>query len=112
MDSSEELPRGEIIIEEESGKKSFMFDCPACGISHSLRLTDGSANDNGGWWWCGSMSSPTFNPSLLVRWGKGPNEKCGDRVCHSFIRDGYIEYLTDCTHELAGKTIRLPPYED
>jgi len=27
--------------------------------------------------------------------------------CHSFIRDGQIEFCSDSTHELAGKTVRL-----
>lgn len=28
--------------------------------------------------------------------------------CHSFVRDGKIEFLGDCTHEMAGTTIELP----
>lgn len=28
-------------------------------------------------------------------------------VCHSFVRDGKIEFLGDCTHEFAGKTVDL-----
>jgi hypothetical protein len=27
--------------------------------------------------------------------------------CHLFITDGKIEYLADCTHELAGKTVEM-----
>lgn len=27
--------------------------------------------------------------------------------CHTFIRQGHIEYLTDCDHSLAGKTIPM-----
>lgn len=29
-------------------------------------------------------------------------------VCHSFVRDGQIEFLGDCTHSLAGQTVPLP----
>lgn len=29
------------------------------------------------------------------------------KVCHSFVRNGKIEYLNDCTHELAGQTVEL-----
>ena len=29
------------------------------------------------------------------------------KVCHSFVRDGRIEFLSDCTHELAGQTVEL-----
>ncbi|MCZ4340562.1 hypothetical protein O4H52_03015 [Sphingomonadaceae bacterium G21617-S1] len=31
-------------------------------------------------------------------------------VCHSFVRNGQIEFLSDCTHALAGQTVPLPPF--
>ena len=33
-----------------------------------------------------------------------------ERVCHSYIKDGQIQFLTDCTHALAGKTVPLEPF--
>ena len=30
-----------------------------------------------------------------------------DRVCHSFVTDGNIQFLSDCTHSLAGQTVPL-----
>jgi hypothetical protein len=27
-------------------------------------------------------------------------------VCHVFVKAGEIQYLSDCTHELAGKTVQ------
>lgn len=30
-------------------------------------------------------------------------------VCHSFVFDGEIRFLGDCTHALAGKTVPLEP---
>jgi hypothetical protein len=33
-----------------------------------------------------------------------------DRVCHSFVVDGRIQFLGDCTHHLAGQTVDLPPW--
>jgi hypothetical protein len=37
-----------------------------------------------------------------------------DLVCHSFVTDGKIQFLSDCTHALAGQTVALPdwPTED
>ena len=34
----------------------------------------------------------------------------GDRNirCHSFVRSGRIEFLSDSTHALAGQTVDLP----
>lgn len=55
--------------------------------------------------------SPTFEPSILVtcRWMASDSEMKDD-VCHSFVRDGRIQFLGDCTHELAGKTVDLPDW--
>jgi hypothetical protein len=33
-------------------------------------------------------------------------------VCHSFVKNGYIQYLSDCTHEFAGLTIELQKVDD
>jgi hypothetical protein len=47
--------------------------------------------------------------------GKGENDPATGRLpgaievrCHSFVRAGMIEFLSDCTHELAGKTVPIP----
>ena len=34
------------------------------------------------------------------------------KVCHSFVTNGRIQYLGDCTHKLAGQTVDLPDWED
>lgn len=31
-------------------------------------------------------------------------------LCHSFVTDGRIQFLTDSTHELAGQTVDLPEW--
>ena len=31
-------------------------------------------------------------------------------VCHSFVTDGRIQFLADCTHALAGQTVDLPEW--
>ncbi|MHC8396108.1 hypothetical protein ACYZT8_21075 [Pseudomonas sp. LB3P93] len=36
----------------------------------------------------------------------------GDCVCHSFVIDGCIQFLGDCTHELASQTVDLPEWSD
>lgn len=35
-----------------------------------------------------------------------PDFKCG--LCHSFVVDGRIQFLSDCSHSLAGQTVDLP----
>jgi hypothetical protein len=59
------------------------------------------------WDFNGDMERPTLSPSILSR-----REMDGKPyVCHSFVRDGNIEFLSDCTHEFAGQTIPLPDVE-
>ncbi len=47
------------------------------------------------------MDKPTFSPSL------GVNMTMPDVRCHSFVRDGKIQFLDDCFHELRGQTIDM-----
>lgn len=79
------------------------FNCPGCNDYHQVVVESPT-----GWGWNGSLESPTFTPSVLVRM-----DFTGDipsKVCHSFVTDGRIEFLGDCTHGLAGQTVDLPPW--
>lgn len=83
---------------------SLMFWCPGCDGPHRIQHGEGTGPR---WGWNGSVDKPTFTPSILVQW----NEPAGDRVCHSFVTDGRIQFLNDCTHELAGQTVAIPEWE-
>ena len=52
------------------------------------------------WSWNEDYECPTVNPSIRLI-------HTGNQVDHLFIRDGKIQYLNDCTHELAGKTVDM-----
>lgn len=109
------------------------FKCPGCGDNHVLPVSP-QAGPGPSWDWNGDLARPTLSPSILARRGhfanglSGPDPKgcacnfaerfpaeepwpwpCG--VCHSFVRDGRIEFLSDCTHALAGQTVDLPELE-
>lgn len=87
--------------------KAHCFKCPACGKKHVFweRLDSGR---EGGWTWNEIPDRPTVNPSILIK------TVFPDRtdVCHSFITNGRIQFLPDCTHPLAGKTVELPNVEE
>lgn len=85
------------IAPDEYRPFTHMIQCPACEIGHGFKV------GQNGWTFNGDFEKPTFSPSLLVRGGTGPNS-----ICHSFVREGKIEFLSDCTHDMAGKTIDLP----
>lgn len=56
------------------------------------------------WSFDGNVEAPTFMPSMLIRVGHPPKT-----LCHYFIKAGMIEFLSDSSHALAGKTVPLPP---
>jgi len=75
-----------------------IFHCPGCGFLHAI---------DSRWKITGPDDSPTVTPSLL---NHQPWETDGTR-CHLFIKQGKIEYLSDCTHELAGKTVEMEDWK-
>lgn len=77
---------------DNKGGRIYIFDCPGCGHKHYFNDT---------WSFNGDIENPTFSPSLL---NYLPNEPYR---CHLFIKNGKIEYLSDCSHELAGKIIDM-----
>lgn len=88
-------------IDPETGEKwhntQYLYFCKGCGYEHAFGLkSEGGHHD-----FNMDLNNPTVNPSLLQNFVPG-------KMCHSFIRDGKIEYLNDCTHELKGQTIELP----
>jgi len=76
--------------------------CPGCGEHHAVPVTKPSNGEGVAWVFNGNEEKPTLSPSILVRHG------ADNSVCHSFVTDGKIQFLGDCTHKLAGQTIELP----
>ena len=82
------------------------FRCPGCGWPHTVAVErDECFPGHPIWTWNGSDESPTFSPSILVTGGELQG------ICHSFVRDGAIQFLPDCKHSLAGKTVPLPDWD-
>jgi len=67
-------------------------------------ITSGDRAGTPCWTWNGSIDKPTLKPSILTRAYDGPNVSV---LCHSFVTDGMVRFLKDCTHEFAGKTVEL-----
>lgn len=88
--------------------------CPGCKCKHWIfdKETKGQSKC---WEFNGDFDRPTISPSLLV-WNYGQNPATGKydieiNRCHSFIRNGQIQFLNDCDHALAGTTVELPQIE-
>jgi Family of unknown function (DUF6527) len=88
----------------EQGEKWIVFHCPGCDCGHTVPVTGPR-----GWKWNGSLENPTLAPSLLVNVGGG-NPMAP--VCHSFVRDGRIQFLSDSTHALARQTVEIPDCQE
>jgi hypothetical protein len=80
------------------------FWCPGCERNKVLpvRGWEGANGAHASWEFNGNYDRPTLSPSIL-----SSKDDPADR-CHSFIRDGRIEFLSDCGHKLAGQTVELP----
>lgn len=73
--------------------------CPGCDSVHSVRV------GRDGWTFAGSLEFPTYSPSQRTTRHDGS-------MCHTLIRRGMIQFLSDCTHDLRGQTVPLPPLPD
>lgn len=96
----------------EGGRVAFM--CPGCRELHQVRV-EGDGRPR--WGFNGDYDRPTFTPSVLVTWSE-PSDVEGEfddrgkdqkMVCHSFVTDGQISFLGDCTHALRGQVVPLQP---
>jgi hypothetical protein len=79
-----------------------LFMCPGCKRYHGVYVTKEHPVN---WDFNGDYDKPTINPSILVTM---PNTG----TCHSFIKDGKIQFLNDCYHTLAGQTVDLINEDD
>jgi hypothetical protein len=79
------------------GNELYVFHCPGCGYGHNVPVPR--------WTWNGSLDKPTFSPSLDV------NKQHPEYRCHSFIKDGQIQFMNDSCHKLKGQTVDLPDWD-
>ena len=105
-----------------------VFWCPGCDSAHMI------SDAPGRWTFNGDFDRPTFSPSVLVTTGhhvpdfgsrnrnscwctydaEHSGEPSGFKCarCHSFVRDGQIQFLGDSTHALAGRTVDIPDWRE
>lgn len=131
------MARAQVLTDGDGRCYRIQFHCPGCNDEHGVRVTTPPAGyelrepspPHPCWTWNGNLDLPTFSPSVLVTRGhfchnppvpgncacdfqeRFPDEEpwawpC--TRCHSFVRDGRIQFLPDSTHKLAGQTVDLP----
>jgi hypothetical protein len=107
-------------------------ECPPAEVTHLMLnlpgpysrrmlpvMIGGRREGTPNWTWNGSTESPTLKPSILVKGTVPLTDEEADRIhagekftpvpciCHTFVNDGRVQFLDDCTHEFAGQTLDL-----
>lgn len=104
-----------------------VFFCPGCKCGHKVWVAHPNEVTGATWSWNSSMDKPTFQPSILIthpiwhppvtqenqdEWRKNPWPQTQvTHTCHSYVTDGHIQFLADCTHHLKDQTVELPDFD-
>lgn len=83
-----------------TGGRLIFFYCPGCNEAHPYYVDQPPHPGGPMWHFNGDAERPSFTPSLMV------NRGCKDQ-CHLYVTAGNIEYMADCHHVLANKTVPL-----
>lgn len=69
---------------------------------------------DGRWTFDGNYERPTFSPSVNESWSFSHEDGTPGATerNHYFVRNGFVEYLSDCTHQLAGQTVELGSFTE
>jgi hypothetical protein len=109
------MPLLEVIMGWMIGRKirqmrdgMYCFWCPGCDGVHAFWTKNGPVVDGveQNWTFNGDGDKPTITPSLDVA------RNMPDFHCHSFVRNGLIEFLSDSHHALKGQTVPIPDWDD
>lgn len=95
-------------------------------IRHIPIILKGDRKDTGCWTWNGDIEKPTLKPSILTKSGhfdennKGKGCWCDYNkehpedpapftcfLCHTWINEGRVIFLDDCSHEFKGQILDL-----
>lgn len=98
------IPHCDYLTYRGEGHEEYWFHCPGCKFDHTV-IVQWGANERHRfprWRFNNDLNEPTFEPSLLFEGDGGKFPKC-----HFYIRQGKLEYLSDCAHELKGQTISM-----
>lgn len=85
-------------------KGGYIIQCPGCDTYHLMDTR---------WTFNGNQDFPTFTPSAKVSIEEmvAEGKIAKNSVCHFFITDGKIKFLSDCTHKLKNQIVDLPDIE-
>jgi len=104
-----------ILKTNEGEPYGWVLHCPGCKHAHCYLVESYSrahpfpnGNPRPFWDFNGDIFKPTFRASMLIAADLG--DPPVPYVCHSFVTDGMIQFLDDCTHDLKGQTVEVPDF--
>lgn len=99
------------VLRQAAGNR-LAYWCPGCDEAHALRVRSGQPITHPSWSFDGDIDAPTFAPPVLITIGPDIEDNIPQRICHSFVRAGRIQFLADCTHTLVGQTVDMVEFEE
>jgi hypothetical protein len=97
----------EAFVNSSNEVEGYHFWCPGCQDYHAVTVAPYANSMGAKWQFNGNLDLPTFTPSIFLK-VQVPSQADKNRICHCYVTDGEIRYLSDCSHQLAGQTIDLP----
>ena len=111
-----------LILDKDNDFYGIEFLCPGCKYvddttqRHSIRVNQipvgykaSSIPLNVSWNWNVDLEKPSITPSVKRSF---PRKDGKVYICHSVITDGYITFVNDSTHPLAGQRVELLDFND
>lgn len=115
------MSKAKLVVDSDGRFYGVQFDCPGCKLDRPGSVMGGGVvlptdwtphgyersphMSAARWGFNGDLDHPTFDPSVLCTSNWGPEQR--EVRCHSYVTDGRIQFLPDCTHALAGQTVDL-----
>ena len=93
--------------EDKEGTQHLTWWCEPCDSHHSVPVVVGpNPPEKKVWGFNGDLKKPTLTPSVHYLGWKDQNGNIKGK-CHLFLRNGMVQYLSDCSHDMAGKTVKV-----
>jgi len=97
----DEAPPVLLPIVNDSGK--YIYFCPGCLTNHMINTNRSLGQP------CHKLTGPLNKPTVRASVLSMGNKRLDKPHCHSFITEGRISFMEDCTHKLAGQTVDMEP---
>lgn len=100
------MPQLGPFLHKARARNAYFYWCPGCEHAHEY-----DCEPPRGWTFNGDIERPTFSPSMRV-FLPAHNGEPEKTLCHHFVTNGQIIYLSDCDHKLATQQVPMVPVSE